>query len=98
VLIFYGFYRFQQKRVAFRNDYCRSCAQPRRSVQIRSFNAGHIFWIPILPLGYYKRWLSTACGRDPHVLRGRRPGFKWAGLIILMIFSVGISTVKLANR
>jgi hypothetical protein len=98
VLIFYGFYRFRQKRVAFRNDYCRSCAEPRRSVQIRSFNAGHIFWIPILPLGYYKRRLSTACGRDPHVLRGRRPGFKWAGLIILMIFSVGISTVKLANR
>jgi hypothetical protein len=39
---------------------------------------------------YYKHWLCTACGRDPHVLRGTRRGFKWAGLIILLIFSVGL--------
>ena len=95
MLILYGFYRFRQKRVAFHNDYCLSCAQPRRSVQVRSFNAGHIFWIPFLPLGFHKRWVCTACGRDPHVHPGTRRGFKWAGLAILLIFSAGIWTVQL---
>lgn len=95
MLIFYGFYRFRQKRVAFRNDYCLACAQPRRSVQIRSFNAGHIFWIPFLPLGFHKRWLCTVCGRDPHVHPGTRRGFKWAGLVVLLIFGAAFWAMPL---
>lgn len=87
MLIVYGVYRWQPKRVAFRNDYCLSCGQPRRAVQVRTFNAGHIFWIPILPVGFWKRWVCTACGRDPHVSTKTRRGFKWAGVFVLLIFS-----------
>lgn len=36
VLIIHGMYRFRPKRIAFRNDYCLSCAQLQRSVQIRT--------------------------------------------------------------
>lgn len=86
--IVHGLYRFRPTRVAFRNDYCLSCAQPRRSVQIRTFNAWHLFWIPVLPLGFHKRWLCTTCNREPHVYPGTRRGFKWAGLAVLLIFAV----------
>jgi hypothetical protein len=95
MFIFHGLYRFRRKRVAFRNDYCLFCAQPRRSVQVRSFLAWHLFWIPVIPLGFHNRWLCTVCGRDPHVHPGTRRGFKWAGLVVLLIFSVGIWTVTL---
>jgi hypothetical protein len=76
------------KRVAFRNDYCLGCGEARRAVQVRTFDVGHIFWIPILPTGFWKRWVCTVCGRDPHVTTKTRRGFKWAGLAILVIFSV----------
>jgi hypothetical protein len=87
VLIVYGVYRWKPKPVAFCNDYCLSCGKQRRAVQIRTFNAGHIFWIPILPVGFWKRWVCTTCGRDPHVSTRTRRGFKWVGLFILLIFS-----------
>jgi hypothetical protein len=87
VLIVYGVYRWKPKPVAFRNDYCLSCGEARRAVQIRTFNAGHIFWIPILPVGFWKRWVCTTRGHDPHVSTKTRRGFKWVGLFILLIFS-----------
>lgn len=87
MLIVYGVYRWKPKPVAFCNDYCLSCGEARRAVQIRTFNAGHIFWIPILPVGFWKRWVCITRGHDPHVSTQTRRGFKWVGLFILLIFS-----------
>lgn len=87
MLIVYGIYHFLAKRTAFRNDYCLSCAQPRRSVQIRTFDVVHIFWIPLLPLGFHRRWRCATCAHSPHVHPGTRRGFKWAGLVVLLILS-----------
>ena len=87
MLVIHGLYRFRPKRIAFRNDYCLSCAQPRRSVQIRTFDAWHIFYVPLLPLGFHKPWFCTACNNEPHVHPGTRRGFKWAGLAVLLIFA-----------
>lgn len=85
MLIVSGRYRFKPKRVAFRNDFCLKCDQPRRSVEYRSFDAFHIFWIPIVPLGFRRRWLCATCGRPPHVnVKTRRP-FVWIGLFILIL-------------
>jgi len=86
LLVIHGIYQ-RPKRIAFRNDYCRACVQPRRSVQIRAFDALHVFWIPVLPLGFRKRWFCTACGRQPHVHRGTRRGFKWAGFVVLLVLA-----------
>lgn len=88
MLIVFGVYRWQPKRVAFRNDYCLSCGEARRAVRIRTFNVGHIYYIPLLPAGYWKRWLCTVCSRDPHITTKTRRSFKWAGLFILLLFSV----------
>ena len=88
MLITFGVYRFRPKRVAFRNDYCLSCRQARRSVQIRSFDAVNILWIPIIPLGFQKRWICTACGRRPDAsVKTRRP-LIWAGMFVLVALSM----------
>jgi len=83
-----GAYHFWPKRVAFRNDYCLTCQVPRRSIAIRTFDVGHIFWIPILPVGFWKHWKCDVCGQDPHVNPKTRRSFKWAGLVCLVFFSL----------
>jgi hypothetical protein len=88
MLILHGIYHFRPRRLAFRNDYCLSCNQPRRSVQIRTFDAWHVFWIPLLPLGFWKRWVCTSCRGQTRVNTKTRRPFKWAGLVILALLSV----------
>ncbi len=88
MVIIHGFYRFQPRRVAFRNDYCLSCGQARRAVQVRTFVVLHLFWIPLVPLGFWKRWSCTVCHRDPHASPKTRRSYKWAGLVVLLFFSV----------
>ncbi len=87
MFITYGTYHFRPKRLAFRNDYCLSCGEARRSVQMRTFDVGHIFWIPLLPVGFWKRWICTACGHQPHISPKTRRSFKWAGLLVLLFLS-----------
>jgi hypothetical protein len=62
-------------------------ALPRRSEQIRSFDVCHLFWIPLLPLGFRWRWRCTACHGSPHVPRGVRAGFKWAGVVVFVVLA-----------
>ena len=88
MFIVHGAYHFRPKPVAFRNDYCLSCQSPRRSIAIRTFDVGHIFWIPILPVGFWKHWKCIACGNDPHVNPKTRRSFIWAGVLCLIAVSV----------
>ena len=83
----HGTYHFKPKRLAFRNDYCLRCGQPRRAVQVRTFDVWHIFWIPVLPLGFWKPWICTVCGGQPHITTKTRRPFKWAGVFVLLVFS-----------
>jgi hypothetical protein len=87
MFIVHGAYHFWPKRVGFRNDYCLTCRGAGRSTAIRTFDVGHIFWIPILPVGAWKHWKCERCGKDPHVSPGIRRSFKWVGLVILVILS-----------
>jgi hypothetical protein len=95
LLLVHGIYHWRPQRVAFRNDYCLFCAQPMRSVQIRTLDAWHFMWIPLLPLGYRKRWLCSTCGQNPHLHPGTRRGFKWAGVFVLLFFAVAFWAVPL---
>ena len=83
-----GAYHYWPKRVAFRDDYCLSCQAPRRSIAVRTFDVGHIYWIPILPVGYWKHWKCAVCGHDPHVSPKTRRSFLWAGWLCLVAVSV----------
>src|SRR5258708_1790660 len=61
----HGQYHFRPKRTAFRNDFCLFCEKPRRAIQVRTLDVWHFFWIPLIPLGLWKRWHCTACGHSP---------------------------------
>jgi uncharacterized membrane protein (DUF485 family) len=91
-----GAYHWWPKIVEFRNDYCLSCGGPRRSVRIRTFDVGHLYWIPILPVGFWKHWQCTACQRNPHQSPKTRRSFKWVGLVVLVLFSVTFWAVPVA--
>jgi hypothetical protein len=88
VLILHGMYSFKRKIVAYRNDFCLSCAAPRRAYQARSFDTLHLFFVPVLPLGFWRHWKCSVCGRNPHVNPHTRKSFKWAGVVVLAIFAV----------
>jgi hypothetical protein len=66
----YGIYKFQPRTVAYRNDFCLTCAAPRSAYCIRAFYFVHLIYIPILPLGYWRAWHCFKCNRDPHVYPG----------------------------
>jgi hypothetical protein len=88
MVIVHGVYNFKKKLVGFRNDYCMRCQAQRRAVQLRMFNVVHIFWIPLVPLGFWKQWICTVCGKNPHETQVTRRGFKWAGLMVLLFIAV----------
>lgn len=90
MFILHGIYHFKPKIVAYRNDFCLSCAAPRRAYQIRSFDVLHLFYIPILPLGFWRRWQCLRCKREPHVYPYPRKSLKWASVIVLAILEAAM--------
>jgi hypothetical protein len=92
-IVVYGTYYFRQSCVAFRNDYCRQCKGPRVALQYRAFEVGHMFWLPLLPKGFLRRWVCTKCGQDPHwVLTSN--GVKWAGIVFLALLALSAWTTS----
>ncbi len=96
MLVFYGSYRWAPKLVAFRNDWCTQCQQQRLVVGRRTIDFGHLFWIPILPLGRWTRWYCGNCKSDPSQgAETRRPFRILAWLFTLSFFgSMGLMAVS----
>jgi len=88
MLILHGTYFWFHRVVGYRNDYCLTCGVERMAFQHRTFDVHHIFWIPILPLGIWKRWRCSVCGNDPHASPRTRRSLKWAGIVCLALFSL----------
>lgn len=87
MFIIYGIYRWARARVGYRNDYCLNCEEQRVAEQYRTFDCGHVFFIPLLPLGNRRRWHCSSCGNNPHErVRTSRT------LLILFTVVVGIFT------
>ena len=95
MLLVHGAYHFWPKRVAFRNDYCVTCDGPRRAIAVRTFDVGHVFWIPILPVGFWRHWVCSACKRNPHVTSKMGRSIKWAGVYWLIAISIAFSAMWL---
>ncbi len=93
MLLVHGAYHFWPKRVAFRNDYCVSCDGPRRAIAVRTFDVGHVFWVPILPVGFWRHWVCSACNRNPHVTSKMGRSIKWAGVYWLIAVSLAFWVV-----
>lgn len=88
VILVHGMYQFAPRRLAFRNDFCLACRATRIAVQVRSFYVAHVYWIPVLPLGRWKAWVCSVCGRDPHEPVQTRRLFKVLLAIIVALMAV----------
>jgi hypothetical protein len=90
MIVIHGTYTLARRIVAYRNDYCLSCGTQRVALCDRSFYVLHISFIPILPLGFWKKWRCSVCGQDPHERVGTRKAYKWAGTALLGFMSLAM--------
>ncbi len=86
MVVIFGRYYFGTKARWFRKDWCRHCDKEVRAIGSRPFIMLHLYWIPFLPLGFWRRWRCVECGKTPHSpARARRPiKFLLAGFLIFM--------------
>ncbi len=68
MIIISGRYRWFQRHMGYRPDYCLACASSAIANQVRSFDFAHLYWVPILPLGFRRRWHCSECGNSPRQL------------------------------
>jgi hypothetical protein len=88
MLIVHGTYRLAPRLVAYRNDWCNHCDKPVLAQQWRSFYVGHVFWIPCLPLGFYKTWRCKVCTKNPRDRLRTSVGMIVAGLLAFALIFV----------
>jgi hypothetical protein len=88
VLLIHGFYHFAPKRIGYRNDYCLACDAVRVAEQVSSFNVIHVYFAPVLPVGRWKGWVCSTCGRDPHERVRSTSAFKILTAIMFGLFSL----------
>ncbi len=83
VLIVHGVYHWKRRLVGFRNDYCIRCDAIKLALQQQTVDVLHVLFVPILPLGVWKRWRCATCGSDPHARVRTYRSVKWAGTMLL---------------
>jgi hypothetical protein len=88
MLIIRGAYHLWPKRVGFRNDYCVNCRAPRRAVAVRTFDVGHIWGVPLFPVGFWRHWQCAECGGKPHRSFRFRRRILWAGMTTMISLSI----------
>lgn len=88
MLVIHGIYEWAVRRVAFRNDFCRGCGQATLAVRVRAFRVLHLYWVPVLPLGFWRTWHCSRCGRAPDANTRTRRGFKIAGAAMLAALAI----------
>lgn len=57
-----GFKQFNLHRYSYKWMQCRRCQQPQVFEQWRWSAWMHLFYIPLIPVGYQYEWRCTACG------------------------------------
>ena len=83
-----GIKSYRRSVVGYRNDFCISCNAPRRAHLVRSFKAYQLYYISILPLGFWRDWECSECGRDPHVYTAGPRNVKWMIVLLAGIFAI----------
>ena len=88
VLVIHGTYHWRRRLLAFRNDYCLSCRTPRLAFLYRTFDVFHVFFVPLIPLGFWQRWHCAECGRNPHRRVTTARPLKWVGIGLLVLGAI----------
>ena len=83
-----GVHSHKPRIVAYRNDFCVSCNALRRALQVRSFKAYQLYYIPIVPLGFWRQWQCSECGRAPHVYSRALRKARWVILGFAGMFAI----------
>ncbi len=83
-----GRYRCCGRTVAYRGDYCLSCDCHTVSEQNRTLDILHVYFLPILPLGFRKHWHCTKCKNDPHARVQTSNEFKILGVMAFSALAV----------
>jgi len=83
-----GVHSYKPRIVAYRNDSCVSCDGPRRAHQVRSFKAFQVYYIPVVPLGFWREWQCSECGKDPHVYSRRLRHTRWVIVLLTGFFAI----------
>jgi hypothetical protein len=76
----HGLYHLRERRAACRNDHCMTCGAARFFLGMRSIRFYHVFFIPLLPVGWRMRYLCTICGADRKARRPSHPLVLWFGV------------------
>jgi len=64
MLFIFGTHLFGLRRYAYKYMMCGNCNTPRLFIQTRGFAWGHLFWIPLIPLGYQYSWHCASCAKE----------------------------------
>ncbi len=88
VLLHITTHRFRDRIVGYRSDYGRACAAPRLALQHRSLYVLGVCFVPLIPIGFWRRWYCAVCGRDPHTNVYARRWIKWLGTAGLAYLAV----------
>jgi len=68
MLFIFGTHLFGLRRYAYKYMMCGNCGTPRLFIQTRGFAWGHLFWIPLVPLGYQYSWHCAACAKENNTM------------------------------
>jgi len=60
----FGTHLFGLRRYAYKYMMCSNCDMSRLFIQTRGFAWGHLFWIPLIPLGYHYSWHCASCAKE----------------------------------
>lgn len=90
MIILFGTHHFARRKTAVRKDFCNACERECVAEQWQSFDCGHLFFIPVLPLGTRQRWHCSLCGKDPRARYKTRNSLRIVGLVVLPPFVLPI--------
>jgi hypothetical protein len=97
VLLIHGTYHLRATRVAFRNDFCIPCNAERTAICVRTLDVVHVFWVPVAPIGFIRRWYCTACGQRPDLPRTARRSIKVLALIVVSAMALLLWSAPIRN-
>jgi hypothetical protein len=65
-----------------------SCEQQVRADRMRAFVVLHVQFIPLVPLGFWKHWQCSSCGRPPSCPPTARTSILALGAVVFGLFGL----------
>jgi hypothetical protein len=63
--VIFGWKQVGATKIGYKSDFCECCKSPGVIDEWKQFTWGHIFGIPLLPLGYSHAWICFRCKQNP---------------------------------